>query len=110
MKAQKDINNKTVLAKRPKVKKIDRTIERSNNINLQIEGDISKVNIISTGSTTHAQSSESKFMSLEFTKIDKQNIQVKLENNPNILQRGTYLIFILNSKGVPSEGKIIFIK
>ena len=107
---EKDINNKTVLAKRPKIKKIDRTIERSNNINLQIEGDISKVNIISTGSTTHAQSSESKFMSLEFTKIDKQNIQVKLENNPNILQRGTYLIFILNSKGVPSEGKIIFIK
>ena len=76
---------------------------------MKIEGDVSRVTLISTGSTTHAQGSESKFRNIEFTKISNNEIQIRLDENPNNLQNGTYLLFVLNSKGTPSQGKIIFV-
>ena len=105
----KDINNKTILAKRPEITKIDKEIKRDDVVNIEINGDVSKVTLISTGSTTHAQASESKFREVDFTKVSNNKIQIKLDKNPNNLQNGTYLLFVLNSKGVPSEGKIVFV-
>ena len=105
----KDINNKTILEKRPEITKIDKEIKRDDVVNIEINGDVSKVTLISTGSTTHAQASESKFREVDFTKVSNNKIQIKLDKNPNNLQNGTYLLFVLNSKGVPSEGKIVFV-
>ncbi len=106
---EKDINNNTVLAERPRIIAIDKTFKRGDLKNMKIEGDVSRVTLISTGSTTHAQGSESKFRNLEFTKISNNEIQIRLDENPNNLQNGTYLLFVLNSKGTPSQGKIIFV-
>ena len=105
----KNINNKTVLAKRPEITKIDKQIKRGNVVNVEIKGDVSRVTLISTGSTTHAQGSESKFREIDFAKASDNSIEIKIDNNSNNLQNGTYLMFILDSKGVPSEGKIVFI-
>ena len=105
----KDINNKTILAKRPKITNINKNIKRGQTIDIGIEGEVSKVSLISTGSTTHAQGSESKFRNIDFKKLTKNKIQIKLNNNPNDMQNGSYMLFVLNSKGTPSEGKIIII-
>ena len=106
---EKDINNKTILAKRPEISKIDKELKRDKDINIEIIGNVSKVTLISTGSATHAQGSESKFINLDFTKVSNNTIQIRLDKNPNILQNGNYLVSVLNSKGVPSESKIVFI-
>jgi len=90
----KDINNKTILAKRPEITKIDKEIKRDDVVNIEINGDVSKVTLISTGSTTHAQASESKFREVDFTKVSNNKIQIKLDKNPNNLQNGTYLLFV----------------
>jgi hypothetical protein len=103
----KDINNKTVLAERPRIMNIDRNIKRGEKIKIDVKGEISKISLISTGSTTHAQGSESKFRNLSFNKISDNEIGIQLNDNSNDIQNGTYLLFILNSKGTPSEGKII---
>ncbi len=105
----KDINDKTVLAKRPEIINIDKDIKRGEKINIEIKGKISKVSLISTGSTTHAQGSESKFRNIDFKKISNNKIEIKLDSNSSNLQNGTYLLFVLNSKGTPSEGKIVFV-
>ena len=105
----KDINNRTVLAKRPEIINLKSNIKRDEIIEVGINGEVSKVTLISTGSTTHAQGSESKFRNIDFTKISNSKIQIKLDSNPNNLQNGTYLLFVLNSKGTPSEGKIVFV-
>ncbi len=105
----KDINNKTVLAKRPQIINIDKDIKRGEKVQIEINGEISKVSLISTGSTTHAQGSESKFRNINFTKISNNKIEIQLDNNSNNLQNGTYLLHVLNSKGTPSEGKIVFV-
>ena len=105
----KDINNKTILAKRPQIVNLDNDIKRGEKVEIEVNGEISKVSLISTGSTTHAQGSESKFRNINFTKVSNDKIEIKLDNNSNNLQNGTYLLFVLNSKGTPSEGKIIFV-
>ena len=106
----KDKNNKTVLAKRPEITSLEKNIKRDQNINISVKGEVSKVSLVSAGSTTHAQGSESKFRDIDFTKLSNDKIQIKLDNNSNNLQNGTYLLFVLNSRGTPSEGKIVFIK
>ncbi len=105
----KDINNKTVLAERPKIMSLDKNIKRGEKININISGEVSKVSLISTGSSTHAQGSESKFRNVDFTKTSNNQIEIKLDNNSNNIQNGTYLLFVLDSKGTPSEGKIVFV-
>ena len=105
----RDNNNKIVLAKRPEIKKIDAEIKRDTLTTVEINGDISKVTLLSTGSTTHGQSSESKFREVKFNKISNDKIEIKLDKNNNNIQNGTYLLFVLNSKGVPSKGKIVYI-
>ena len=106
----KDINNKTVLAKRPEIIKLDKNIKRGEPIEIDVNGDISKVTLISTGSTTHAQNSEGKFRKIDFTKLTKNKIQIKLDSNVNNIQNGSYILFVLNSKGTPSEGRVVFVK
>jgi galactose oxidase len=105
----KNINNKTVLAKRPQIINIDKNIKRGEKALIKFSGDVQKVNLISTGSVTHAQGSESKFQNINFTKISNNEIEIQLDNNPNNLQNGTYMFFLLDSKGTPSKGKIVFI-
>jgi len=105
----KDNNDKTVLAKRPQIVNLDKDIKRGEKVEIEVNGEISKVSLISTGSTTHAQGSESKFRNINFTKVSNDKIEIKLDNNSNNLQNGTYLLFVLNSKGTPSEGKIVFV-
>jgi len=105
----KDINNKTVLAKRPEIISLEKNIKRGETIDIGVNGEVSKVSLISTGSTTHAQGSESKFRDIDFTKISSDKIEIKLDSNSNNLQKGNYLLFVLNSKGTPSEGKIVLV-
>jgi len=105
----KDINNKTILAKRPEIINFEKNIKRGETIDIEVNGEVSKVIIVSTGSVTHGQGSESKFRNIDFTKVLNNKIEIKLDNNSNNLQNGTYLLFVLNSKGTPSEGKIVFV-
>ena len=105
----KDMNNKTVLAKRPEITNVEKKIKRGQNSTVSVKGEVSKVTLISTGSTTHAQGSESKIRNIDFTKVSNDKIQINIDNNPNNMQNGNYLLFVLNSKGTPSKGRIIFI-
>ena len=105
----KDNKNKTVLAKRPQIINLDKNIKRGEKVQIEVDGNISKVNLISTGSTTHSQGSESKFKNLNFKRISNNKIEIQLTNNSNELQNGTYLLFVLNSKGTPSKGKIFYL-
>ncbi len=105
----KDIKDNTVLAVRPEILNINKNLKRGKTENIKVKGDVSKVTLISTGSTTHAQNSEGKFRNLDFTTISEGEIEIKLDDNPNSLQNGNYLLFVLNSNGTPSKGKIVFV-
>ena len=105
----KDINNKTILAERPEIIEINKTLKRGNTEKIKVKGDISKVTLISTGSVTHAQGSESKFRNVDFKRVANDEIEIVIDKNKNDLGDGNYLLFVLNKNGTPSEGKIFYI-
>ena len=58
--------------------------------------DVSRVTLISTGSTTHAQNSEGKFIELNFIKKPNNKVEIILTPNSNEIQNGTYMLFVIN--------------
>ncbi len=109
---EKNSKGKMIFAKRPKIEKLDKIISnRSKQIMFVDNSDeIEKISLISTGSTTHAQASELKYLSLKFKKISKNKIEFDIPENKNTVTDGTYLIYTISISGVPSEGKITYIK
>ncbi len=109
---EKDSKGKMIFAKRPKIEKLDKIISnRSKQIMFVDDSDeIEKISLISTGSTTHAQASELKYLSLTFKKISKNKIEFDIPENKNTVTDGTYLIYTISISGVPSEGKITYVK
>ena len=107
----KDWNNKTILAERPEILDLDQNINRGRLIiNTSSSENINKVTLISTGSVTHAQGSESKFTTLQFSKLLNNQLSIEIPENRNEIQNGTYMMFLINDSEVPSHGKIINIK
>tara|TARA_B110000027_G_C16116919_1_gene300638 strand:+ start:1757 stop:3688 length:1932 start_codon:yes stop_codon:yes gene_type:complete len=108
----KDGKGKTILSTRPKIESLKKIItDRKKQIMLVDDSSIiEKISLISTGSTTHAQASELKYLSLDFIKTSKNKIEFSIPEDKNTLTDGTYLIFAVSSSGIPSEGKITYIK
>ena len=69
-------------------------------------GSITNVNWIALSSTTHAQNWNQRINRLSFTPV-AGGIDVTAPSNPNLAPPGYYLLFILNSTGVPSVGQFI---
>ena len=108
----KDWEGKTILANRPIIENINPSITRGKvkiKLNEDNPIDIDKFTIISSGSTTHAQGSEPKFRSLQFSRENKSEFIIEIPENKNELQDGAYMVFAISKIGTPSEGKIIFL-
>ncbi|HZU29462.1 MAG TPA: carboxypeptidase regulatory-like domain-containing protein, partial [Candidatus Angelobacter sp.] len=67
---------------------------------------ISQVTWLRAGSTTHTNDMSQSFMHLSFTKTST-GLNVTMPANANLSTPGYYLLFILNSAGVPSVGSMI---
>lgn len=67
---------------------------------------IAKVSLIALGSTTHAFDMGQRFMWLTFSKTSS-GLTVKAPTSRNAAPPGYYMLFILNSTGVPSKARII---
>ena len=107
---KKNSNDMTILATRPEIFIPNKTvITRGSLVKTKFSGSINKLHLISTGSTTHAQSSESKLRNISFKKHDDNILEFIIDINPNNLQDGYYLLFGLDEEGVPSIGKFVYI-
>jgi hypothetical protein len=106
----KNWENKTILAEKTEITDLSNNVKRGKSTIFSVSGeDVSRITLISTGSTTHAQGSESKFRELDFIKMPNNKVEINITPNPNELQNGTYMLFVINSKGVPSTGKIVYL-
>ncbi|MGE5109728.1 MAG: galactose oxidase-like domain-containing protein [Acidobacteriaceae bacterium] len=70
---------------------------------------ISKVTWLRLGSVTHAFNQDQRFVQLAFTKATG-GLNVVFPSTGNISPPGYYMLFILNSNGVPSRAKILRIQ
>ncbi|MHA7628594.1 galactose oxidase-like domain-containing protein [Corallococcus sp. M7] len=67
---------------------------------------ISKVSWIKLGSVTHAFDENQRFQWLKFTR-GTDALTLTAPSNANMAPPGHYLLFLLDTKGVPSVGKIV---
>ncbi|MGZ4897356.1 MAG: carboxypeptidase regulatory-like domain-containing protein [Candidatus Angelobacter sp.] len=67
---------------------------------------IGRVTLLREASVTHTNSMSQGFLSLSFTKTST-GLNVTMPANANLAPPGYYMLFILNSSGVPSVGSII---
>jgi Domain of unknown function (DUF1929)/Carboxypeptidase regulatory-like domain len=75
-------------------------------INTPDAASISQVTWLRAGSTTHTNDMSQRFMHLSFIKTST-GLNVTMPANANLAPPGYYLLFILNSAGVPSVGSIV---
>ena len=68
---------------------------------------ISSVSLLSLPNHTHHFDSELRLIWLQIQSTSPANVVVSAPINANLAPPGYYLIHVLNSSGVPSEGKII---
>jgi hypothetical protein len=67
---------------------------------------IQRVTLVKTGSVTHSSNFEQRFMNLPFTPT-AGGLSVQAPANRNLAPPGRYLLFAIDSRGVPSVAKII---
>jgi galactose oxidase len=101
-------NSDGSLAQRPVISAIPRDIHygASFYIRTQYPADIKSVVLIRPGAVTHAFDMEQRLVGLSFTNRNDQ-LYVTGPANGNIAPPGYYMVFILNSKGVPSKAAFV---
>src|SRR5262245_10186526 len=67
---------------------------------------ITQVTLLRTGSVTHTFDESQRFLRLSFTVTDN-GLNVTMPANGNLAPPGYYMLFLLNSSGVPSVARII---
>jgi len=71
-------------------------------------GTITQVTLLRTGSVTHTFDENQRFLRLQFSQ-DSGGLNVSLPASGNLAPPGYYMVFLLNSAGIPSVAAIISI-
>lgn len=93
---------------RPTISNVASIIGYSSSVTVQTPDadSISKVSLIPLASVTHTMDMNQRYLELNFTK-NSGNLTVSTPDNTNLAQAGYYMMFIVNSNGVPSIAKIV---
>ena len=94
------------LAPRPTIAFAPGVVQVGQSFALDVGGTISRVTLIKTGSVTHGWNMEQRFLELGFT-ASGGTLSVQAPASLNDAPPGTYLLFVLDSAGVPSRGRIV---
>src|SRR5262249_34896412 len=96
------------MATRPVISGIDQNIRYGGKfyIRTPYPADIKTEVMIRPGAVTHAFDMEQRFVGLSFTSSNGQ-LYVKAPANGTLAPPGYYMVFILDSKGVPSKAAFV---
>jgi hypothetical protein len=68
---------------------------------------IQRVAILRAASVTHSFSSDQRYVGLEFSAPSGTQLRVTGPPDHNIAPPGPYLLFVINNKGLPSQGRFV---
>ncbi len=97
-------------AARPMINTVPARLELGANFRISVASSrpIQRVTLLRTGSVTHSTDFEQRFLELPFTQAPGDaNVDITLNESPNILPPGHYMLFAIDSAGVPSVAKIM---
>jgi Domain of unknown function (DUF1929)/IPT/TIG domain/Glyoxal oxidase N-terminus len=101
-------NSNGGLATRPSITGAPSSITYGNNFTLQTPNasSISSVSLVRNGSVTHAFGMDQRLVGLSFT-AGSGSLTITAPPNSDIAPPGYYMLFILNSSGVPSLAQMV---
>ncbi len=93
------------LGARPVIRRSPSVISLGRNFNIRVNGDnITSVVLSRTGLITHSWAWDNHLVSLAFESRNNRVVDVTVPSLPGLLIPGDYLLFVVDSKRVPSEG------
>ncbi|MES2207262.1 MAG: galactose oxidase-like domain-containing protein [Pseudomonadota bacterium] len=97
------------LAVRPTIENAANTMTLAHEYNFNVRSafPISRVTLVKTGSVTHSYNMDSRFLEIPFRKVNANTISVSVNENSNVLTPGYYMLFAIDTQGVPSIAKIV---
>jgi large repetitive protein len=99
-------NSDGTLAARPIITSAPPVVANGQTMTVQATAGMSKFSLIKMTGLTHNMNSDLRFLNLPFTPNGTQ-YQISLPTNVNVLTPGYWMLFALNSAGVPSVSKVI---
>lgn len=96
-------------AERPKIDQAPTVVKWGTAFDVHVQGTtaVSKVHLVQLGSATHAQVYEQRFIGLNFASKPGGILSVSSPDSRNTAPPGYYYLFVFDSEGVPSIGKVI---
>ena len=98
------------LATRPTITSAPNSTGYGATINVQASSNIQRFTMVKMSGVTHNLNSDQRFLNVNFSTVSNGSYQLNLHNNPNVLTPGYWMLFALNSQGVPSVSKVIQIQ
>jgi large repetitive protein len=95
------------LAARPTITTAPAQVVAGQTINVQATASLAKFSLIKMAGLTHNMNSDLRYLSVPFTAPSSGQYQLTLDSNRNVLTPGYWMLFALNSAGVPSVAKVI---
>lgn len=95
------------LATRPTITAAPNVIGYGNSFSVQATAGIAKFNLIKMSGVTHNLNSDLRLLKVPFTSPSSGQYQLTVSSNSNVLTPGYWMLFALNSAGVPSVAKVI---
>lgn len=95
------------LAVRPAITTAPAQAVAGQTISVQASASLTKFSLIKMAGLTHNLNSDLRYLSVPFTSPASGQYQLTLESNRNVLTPGYWMLFALNSAGVPSVAKVI---
>ena len=94
---------------RPEITEVSRGALSSDTLLIKTpQDDIQRVAILRTGSVTHCFNSDQRYIGLNFRR-DSDGVLLAQIPSTNIAIPGYYLLFLIDSNGVPSKGEFIYV-
>ncbi|HSC14864.1 MAG TPA: putative Ig domain-containing protein [Gammaproteobacteria bacterium] len=91
---------------RPRITSWPSTAEAGDALTLEVEGDVTRVTLAKTGSTTHSVNMDQRFVELPVTRSGT-TVSAQLPARATDAPPGFYMMFAVDSAGVPSTAKML---
>ena len=95
------------LATRPAISSVASVTRAGATLAVQATAAMQKFTLVKMSGITHNLNSDLRFLNVPFSETTAGNYQLQLKNNVNVLTPGYWMLFAVNSLGVPSVSKII---
>ncbi|KAH7246643.1 galactose oxidase precursor [Fusarium tricinctum] len=103
-------NNDGTLATRPAITKVStKSVKVGGKVTISTSGSIKQASLIRYSTATHTVNTDQRRVPLSLTNTGGNSYSFQLPNDSGILLPGYWMLFVMNSAGVPSVASTLFV-